>query len=48
MLHTVKQEAVEMKEINIPVGISDFKEICKNGCLMVLKFQKKQIYAKNG
>ena len=20
-----------MKEINIPVGISDFKEICKNG-----------------
>ena len=29
MLHTVKQEAVEMKEINIPVGISDFKEICK-------------------
>ena len=30
MLHTVKQEAVEMKEINIPVGISDFKEIWKN------------------
>ena len=37
MLHTVKQEAVEMKEINIPVGISDFKEICKNGYYYVDK-----------
>ena len=35
MLHTVKQEAVE--EINIPVGISDFKEICKNGYYYVDK-----------
>jgi hypothetical protein len=33
----VKQEAVEMKEINIPVGISDFKEICKNGYYYVDK-----------
>ena len=37
MLHTVKQEAVEMKEINIPVGISDFKEIRKNGYYYVDK-----------
>jgi hypothetical protein len=37
LLHTVKQEAVEMKEINIPVGISDFKEICKNGYYYVDK-----------
>ena len=37
MLHTVKQEAVEMKKINIPVGISDFKEICKNGYYYVDK-----------
>ena len=37
MLHTVKQEAVEMKEINIPVGISDFNEICKNGYYYVDK-----------
>ena len=37
MLHTVKQEAVEVKEINIPVGISDFKEICKNGYYYVDK-----------
>lgn len=37
MLHIVKQEAVEMKEINIPVGISDFKEICKNGYYYVDK-----------
>ena len=37
MLHTVKQEAVEMKEINSPVGISDFKEICKNGYYYVDK-----------
>ena len=37
MLHTVKQEAVEMKELNIPVGISDFKEICKNGYYYVDK-----------
>ena len=37
MLHTVKQEAVEMKERNIPVGISDFKEICKNGYYYVDK-----------
>ncbi|ERK51824.1 hypothetical protein HMPREF0373_00284 [Eubacterium ramulus ATCC 29099] len=33
----MKQEAVEMKEINIPVGISDFKEICKNGYYYVDK-----------
>jgi hypothetical protein len=33
----VKQEAVEMKEINIPVGISDFKEIRKNGYYYVDK-----------
>ena len=26
-----------MKEINIPVGISDFKEICKNGYYYVDK-----------
>lgn len=37
MLHIVKQEAVEMKEMNIPVGISDFKEICKNGYYYVDK-----------
>ena len=37
MLYTVKQEAVEMKEINIPVGISDFKEIRKNGYYYVDK-----------
>lgn len=37
MLHTVKQEAVVMKEINIPVGISDFKEIRKNGYYYVDK-----------
>ena len=41
MLHTVKQEAVEMKEINIPVGISDFKEICKNGYYYVDKQRPK-------
>ena len=33
----LKQEAVAMKEINIPVGISDFKEIRKNGYYYVDK-----------
>lgn len=45
-MHGYAKGAAEMKEMNIPVGVSDFEEIRKNGYAVLL--DRMNLSLKNG